>query len=417
MAEGDATTIAPPKPRRTGRWLWAAAALTLAVAAAVVAAAWQERRPERRFARALAALDAKQFDRVAEELADLEGVPGFEPQRHFLRGALLLHAGQRYPALEEFGHTVEVPALRVRTLTLSGQALYEARQLPAAVNVLRQAVAADPKAVEAHRWLASAYYDLGLNDDTLAHLQRIAELDPADPRPHRLMGLIQKDFENYSGAVASYQESLRRDPQQPHREAVFLELAACQIKLQQNEDALRTLAEAQPSPDRWASEAECHYRAGRAEEAKRLVEQALAADPVHLQALLLKGTILLDGGRVGEAAEVFAQAVVGYPKDYVARQRLIQAYRQLGDTDRVAEQAAIADNLKRLREEFSKLHETAAAEPQNADVRCRLGVLALELDRADLARVWFQAALAIDPKHAETLRCLGQTGETGSDKK
>jgi hypothetical protein len=34
------------------------------------------------------------------------------------------------------------------------------------------------------------------------------------------------------------------------------------------------------------------------------------------------------------------------------------------------------------------------------------------LDRPDLARVWFRAALAINPRHAEALRLLaGQTRE------
>ena len=102
--------------------------------------------------------------------------------------------------------------------------------------------------------------------------------------------------------------------------------------------------------------------------------------------------------------QVLSQAVAGYPKDYTVRFKLERAYRRMGDSQHADEQAGIASEIKRVREQFSNLHETAAAEPRNADVRCQLGVLAQQLDRPDLARVWFQAALAIDPRHAETLR-------------
>jgi len=72
----------------------------------------------------------------------------------------------------------------------------------------------------------------------------------------------------------------------------------------------------------------------------------------------------------------------------------------------VRELAQQADTLKKLWTEFSELHAQAADQPDNADVRCQLGVLARQLDRPDLARSWFDAALAIQPNHAETLRQL-----------
>ena len=391
------------------------------VAAAACAAgyfAWKSRQPAERFARAAAALDAQRFREVERELEALAAAEGFEPHRHFLRGALLLENGKRFPALEEFGYAVDTPELRVRALTLSGRALYEAKRFPDAVGVLMRAIEEDPDAVEAHRWLASAYYDLGLNDQTMVHLARIAELDPRDGRPHRLMGLIRKDFENYRAAIDDYRQSLQRDPVQPDRQRVLLELAECHLKLHEDEDALAVLAEAEPSPQRWALEAEGQYDSGRVDEAERLLDQTLAASPAHLEALLLKGTILLEKGNAAGAREAFTRATIGYPCEYPARAKLIQACRRLGDQRAVEEQTRIAEELKRLREEFSKLHATAAAEPNNADVRCRLGALARRLDRADLARVWFQAALAINPQHAETLRLLaGAPPQAKDDRK
>ncbi len=371
------------------------------------AIAWRERQPARRFARALGALEAGQWDAVKREAEALEAAEGFEPHAHFLRGAMLLEAGKNYPALDEFGRTVDHPELRVRTLTLSGKALYQARQFGPAIRLLSQAVEADPDAVEAHRWLALAYNYLGMTRQTTAHLLRVAALAPDDPRPHRFMAMIEKDNEQYPAAVENYEEALRRKDQHLlDRDEALVELAECQIKVQQDEAALTTLAQAPPSPERWALEAECHRRAGRNDEAERLVDRALGEQPAHLQALLLKGDLLLSRGDARGAVEAVSRAVTAYPKDYTALSKLVQAYRRLGDEARVKQFAEAADALKRLRTEFSQLHETAAAEPGNADVRCRLGVLARELDRPDLARGWFEAALAVNPRHEEARRRL-----------
>jgi tetratricopeptide (TPR) repeat protein len=386
------------------------------VAVALAAGAyWHYQRPARRLARALQALDAKQYGEVQRGLESLEHAEGYEPHRRFLRGALLLHDGKPYPALAEFGHSVNHEALRVRTLVLSGQALYQVGQFREAIGLLVQAAEADPDAVDAHRWLALAYDDLGLTSHAMAHLKRIAELVPDDPRPHRLMGLIEKDGEQYEAAAADYRESLRRQARQFDREQILLELAECEIKQRRRyEAALETLAQCAPSPNRWAAEAECHYAAGRAAEAHRLLDQALKEAPAHLPGLLLKATIAMGEGNAKLAVDLLSAAVVAYPKDYTAQFKLSQAYRRVGNDAQADKHGQIANDIKRVREEFSELHGTAAAEPANAAVRWRLGVLARELDRADLARVWFRAALAIDPRRNKAPRNLAEEESRGS---
>ena len=52
--------------------------------------------------------------------------------------------------------------------------------------------------------------------------------------------------------------------------------------------------------------------------------------------------------------------------------------------------------------------KTAFADTSDAELRCRLGQVALELDRPELARGWFQASLAIDPQHQDAQRSLRQ---------
>jgi Flp pilus assembly protein TadD len=183
-------------------------------------------------------------------------------------------------------------------------------------------------------------------------------------------------------------------------------LADCEINLRQFGSALATLSECGPQADRWAREAECLHGLSRLDEARGRVAQTLDHDPAHLTGLLLAGTMAAERNDTAGAVEWFSRAVVAHPKDYTARFRLAQAYRRSGNIAEADEHTRVAEEIKRVREEFSRLHGTAAAEPGNANVRCRLGVLARELGRPDLARTWFRAALAIDPGHAETLRNL-----------
>ena len=57
------------------------------------------------------------------------------------------------------------------------------------------------------------------------HLRQVAEIDTSDPRPVRLLALINKDYARNRDALADYKESFRRDPNQPGRDEVLLEMA------------------------------------------------------------------------------------------------------------------------------------------------------------------------------------------------
>lgn len=414
--------FAPPPARQPAgtrwhlcrRWWAAAGAAVVAAMASAAGYAWYWQQPAQRFALALEAVRNGQFEAVRRYAEALGKAPGFEAQSHFLRGVLLLESGKPWAALAEFGHAVDHPDLRVATLTLSGRALYESRRWADAARLLRQAVEADPAAVEAHRFLALSYYALGMNREATVHLLRVAELAPDDPRPHRLLGSMYKDFQEYASAVENYQEALRRTGRPlPDRETMLLELAECQLQLQQPEAAMETLAAVPPGPDRFALEAEALRQEGQLDEAERLADQALRQRPALLAALLLKGDVCLARGDARTAAEILTRAQIAYPKNHHVVAKLMQAFRRLGDEARVRELAGQAEHLKKLWTEFSELHAQAADQPDNADVRCRLGMLARELDRPDLARSWFEAALAIQPNHAEALRQLALGSGSG----
>src|SRR5690606_34589471 len=85
--------------------------------------------------------------------------------------------------------------------------------------------------------------------------------------------------------------------------------------------------------------------------------------------------------------------------DFEPRYKLASVYRRLERTAEAEIQTSRFEHLQRCRQEFARLHEEAFADMKNADLRYQLGKIACELYRFDLAQVWFEASLAINPQH------------------
>ena len=151
---------------------------------------------------------------------------------------------------------------------------------------------------------------------------------------------------------------------------------------------------------------ECLLDEGKPAEADLIISEILEIDPQNLNALVLRGTLLQLNNQLPEAAQVLTQAVNSDPYDYTARFKLAQVYQGLGNAELAQTTLAKAEELKALREKFSQLHQDAAADLTNVDVRYAMGETALELGRPDLAAVWFQSVLNINPEHAQATAAL-----------
>ena len=383
--------------RPSGR-KWAGIGLAALLAAGLAAWHYAGPRPSsKKFKEALAALDQGNWSIVRSYMRELKASQPASPQASFLRGAMLLENGYSYPALEELGKAKQDAGLETAALTLMGEAWYRLERHVEAQAALRQALKQDPDSVDAHRWLAASYYDIGAIPRALHHLQRAGELDQTDPRPHRLLGLMHKDYGQYQEAIPFYEESLRRDAEQPSAEEMRYELASCQIETRRYSDALLTLEKCPDKPEFNVLRAECHRAQGRLAKAKELLARALAQDSEGLEGLLLQGTILLEEGEAEQAVAALTHALEKHPKDYTLHFRLAQAYDRAGKPEKAEDERKVAEKLRVIRHEFSQLHREAGNRPQDAAIRLRLAALAQELDRPDLAEVWLRAAAALQP--------------------
>ncbi len=352
---------------------------------------------------ALVAADLRRVDALASKLAKQRG---FESHAHLLRGGYLLRLGRPREALEELRQSLDNDKTRVRAQVLAGEALATLHQSLRATEVLREALAKDPDNIEAHRWAGAAFYDLGAMEPAVHHLEKLATLAPNDPRPHRVLGLIYKDLENDQLAVNCYQESLKRSVNQPDIESIRTELAEVQIRLNRHAAAKDTLSLCLPSARVLALQAECESALGNQTAAKDLLAAALKQDPHEASALLLQGTFALNDGQPKRAIVPFQKVVQQNPTDFTARFKLSRAFAQSGDEARAAEQLATMNQIKAIRREANEVYQHAVGHPRDADARFRLGILSEKLHRPDLARMWYQAVLSIDPTHAPAQTAL-----------
>lgn len=386
--------------------------VVLGLAAFVGYRMWRD--PERCFRHALEAMQGGDLKTAEADIELLGSDPRYAMHQAFLRGTMLMQAGRPLEALEQFKISLDHPDLELQTLIVSGQAHYQLGSAGTAKLLWEKALALDPDAVDAHRWLGVLYYDLGAMDHAQTHLTRVSELDPDDPRPDRLMGLINKDYERPHIAIGHYRESLRRAPEGADVEAVRLELAECEVAQREFQPALETVRDCSPSVRKQVIEAACHLNLGDGALARRLIDQALDVAPRDLDALLLKGEILLAAGETAQAVDVLERAVEYHPHDFQARFDFAQALGRTDDKQRAEEQQAIADKIRDQWSDFWELHVKAIDQPTDAEARYQLGLLAQQLGRADLARNWLQAALAIDPTHAGAAGQLQQLSEAAS---
>ena len=343
--------------------------------------------------------DAATARRIVRELRgrDAAAAAGVVESRLLLARGFVQPAIDGLDAVDAAGADDEIR--RASLLVLAEAAERSGRQADVA-SILAPLVAANPDDVAAHRLLAASLYDIGAIDPAIHHLRETARLAPRDPRPHRLLGLIHNDYERYDEAIGFYEESLARDPDQPGRDEVLLELAACQAKTLRHADALVTLdrlgAGAATGPAADVLRAECLVALGRIDEARGLVTAVLDRAPDDLGGLVLAGTILLEDGRAAEAGEPLDRAVRGHPHDYVARLRLSQALDRAGRPDEAQAARDAAEAIRARRMQFAELHREAWEHPRDPEVRLRLAEVAAAMGRPDLADVWRAAAAAVE---------------------
>lgn len=329
---------------------------------------------------------------VRDELPNLARYPSLrEPVELLTLGLNVVERKDIEESAAGLGRLASNPVLRPRALTLLAEALYEMGHYNAAERACHEVLAASPRNIIAHKRLQAIYFDLGAYEKMEFHALEVSKLDPTDYRPHRHLGFLSHEAENWDEAILAYKESLRRDPKQPTREEVLLELANCYVEVLKHQEALDTLKDAPPSAQKSFIEAKCLFATKKVSAAKKLLDESLESTPDHARTLLLRSDIALAEGDAAGARAFLERAVKEVPYDNSAHLKLGIVLLRLNESEAAKKEADRAKELLGLNLRLSELHSKASHREKDIGIRREMAALARQLGREEEALRWERA--------------------------
>jgi predicted CXXCH cytochrome family protein len=183
--------------------------------------------------------------------------------------------------------------------------------------------------------------------------QLLAEVEAKDPghggsdaRARFLDGQVQYRSEYYGAALKDFEEALRFAPKEEWAAKAQIYRAICLEKLAragEAEAAIEALLGGEPAArqdvDLQLAFVELLSETGRAEEARKRIDEVVAAVPNAPMAHFWRAKVLLQLHRAGEAASAAEESIRLQPQLPQAHNLLIRIYQMLGRTKEAAQQA------------------------------------------------------------------------------
>jgi choline-sulfatase len=292
-----------------------------------------------------------------------------------------------------------------------------AKAMSARLETLRAASTASPTTVSPE--VANRLRSLGYVAATLAPSPATGGVNAADAMP--AWAAFESALSDVTaGRVAQALPALARVtaayPEAPIFAATYARALAASGRKPQ------ALAQFRDAVKRWPADWSLYHELaviardlGRADEALRAEEAALALNPHEPSALNGKGLLMSDAGRDREAAQAFDAALQYDPTNAVYAANLGNARRALGDLDgaaaayrRALERAPLPDAANGLgvvlvqQRQFAAavpLLEQAARDPEFIEAQLNLGIALQEAGDVARARQQYLKVVAAGPKH------------------
>ena len=126
-------------------------------------------------------------------------------------GYVLSHMGYNDKAAEEFATAIQLDPKSARIRYNYAMFLAQTNQSEPAMAQFEKCIELNPKSAEAHYYLGRIYYEKGDLPNAKRHYLDTARLDPTAP-VHNSLGVVHMKLGEVSEAVASFNEALRRRP-------------------------------------------------------------------------------------------------------------------------------------------------------------------------------------------------------------
>jgi tetratricopeptide (TPR) repeat protein len=154
--------------------------------------------------------------------------------------------------------------------------------------------------------------------------------------------------------------------------------------------------------------AQCQRRLGQFEEAKSLLDEFLAERPDDAEALWERGQLALDQEQTQEAEDWLRKAVRRAPHDRKANYSLYQCLLQQGRQEEAGHYRAHVNRIDANLQRLDRLTKAVLKSPDDAMMRCQVGIMFLENGEETEGVRWLTLALRMNPGCQAARRALGE---------
>ena len=301
---------------------------------------------------------------------------GSFPKAQFLRCQLLAQLGKWDEALGGFSQIKdfsELPppelarfadrAAGNRVPLLAELALNAARrQGPGLANILRQSI--------------RFHLEHSQNERALEECKELIKIAPEDPVARQILGSIRLERKQLNEAETAFRASIQRAVTSDQRRSVRELLIRVLLDAGRADDARKELnllaAEGPLTNDARLADAYVSRLEGQLDRAIDAVNWLVENAPdLEMRSRMLRGMLWLDQGQPDSAAPDLEKVVEKQPYNKEAHSKLAQAYRKQNKLDKSRTHAMEAQRLTQMAEELLTQEESLVNDPTNAVTRQR----------------------------------------------
>jgi putative PEP-CTERM system TPR-repeat lipoprotein len=362
----------------------------------------------------------KDFDSAMKEFEEAIRLDPHQTSAYASLAALKATKGDREAAERNFKQAIAIDPKSTAGRLALAQFYWSARQFTQAEQTLKEAVAAVPGDQRADVSLAVFYEYTGRSAEAEPYLRAAVD---SDPNPQVIILLADYYIAlNRTGDAISLLQRMTADTKLG--EIANIRLAAIAESQGRPEDAVRIIDQALAADPKsatvLAAKADLLLRRHKLDEALSTADAAAAADPSSAPAAFIRGRVLVAKGRLDQAGRAFEEVLRLNPRAAAAGVELAHLHLRSNAPDTVALATKVAQANPRSLEARLTLaraqmqqHDYAAARPALEQLaraapgapapEAQLGSLLLMKNDAAGARDAFNRALAIDPFQLEAL--------------
>jgi tetratricopeptide (TPR) repeat protein len=255
---------------------------------------------------------------------------------------------------------------------------------------------------------AQGYFKTQRLNESLYCLDRWLKEQPDNVQALLWRGQVLERRNDLEEAVASYRRAVAQDPDDDKSRRLLALALVRSDRAKEAVEHLERLRRHSTDTEILLGLARCRRSLGQVDEARRLLDEVLAREKRHAEALSEHGKLALQTGQPVEAERWLRRALVEAPYD---RETNYTLYLCLVQQEREQDAAEVLETVERIRADLqrvSELRRQVAASPRDPSLRYEAGMIFLRNGQKAEGLRWLRSALELNPSYPEALAALAK---------